>query len=196
MNILPAIDLVQKKAVRLYKGDYNEMTVYSDKPLEVAKDFERLGASYIHIVDLEGAKDGTTPNIDVVRDIAENTKLFVEIGGGIRSIEVLEKYFSAGVGRAILGTAAVKNEDFLKKSIELYGDKIVVSGEKIEKTTFEFNTASAITVLGKNKLNVYSNGKVYQIKGDKRFCALKYVNLYHRYQNLTSEVENGCFLGL
>jgi phosphoribosylformimino-5-aminoimidazole carboxamide ribotide isomerase len=132
MNILPAIDLVQKKAVRLYKGDYNEMTVYSDKPLEVAKDFERLGASYIHIVDLEGAKDGTTPNIDVVRDIAENTKLFVEIGGGIRSIEVLEKYFSAGVGRAILGTAAVKNEDFLKKSIELYGDKIAVGADVLD----------------------------------------------------------------
>ena len=109
MNIFPAIDLFDKKAVRLYKGDYNEMTVYSNNPLEVAKDFERQGASYIHIVDLEGAKDGTTPNIDVVRDIAANTKLFVEIGGGIRSLDVLEKYFSAGVKRAILGTAAVKD---------------------------------------------------------------------------------------
>ena len=132
MNILPAIDLVQKKAVRLYKGDYNEMTVYSDNPLEVAKDFERLGASYIHIVDLEGAKDGTTPNIDVVRSIAENTNLFVEIGGGIRSVEVLEKYFAAGVKRAILGTAAVKDEEFLKKSIALYGDKIAVGADVLD----------------------------------------------------------------
>ena len=132
MNILPAIDLFDKKAVRLYKGDYNEMTVYSDTPLEVAKDFERLGASYIHIVDLEGAKDGTCPNIDVVRDIAENTNLFVEIGGGIRSVAVLEKYFSAGVKRAILGTAAVKDEEFLKKSIELYGDKIAVGADVLD----------------------------------------------------------------
>ncbi len=132
MNILPAIDLFDKKAVRLYKGDYNEMTVYSDSPLSVAKDFEKLGAKYIHIVDLEGAKDGTTPNIDVVRNIAENTNLFVEIGGGIRSIEVLAKYFSAGVKRAILGTAAVKDEEFLKKSIELYGDKIAVGADVLD----------------------------------------------------------------
>ena len=132
MNIFPAIDLFDKKAVRLYKGDYNEMTVYSNNPLEVAKDFERQGASYIHIVDLEGAKDGTTPNIDVVRDIAANTKLFVEIGGGIRSLDVLEKYFSAGVKRAILGTAAVKDEQFLKKSIELYGDKIAVGADVLD----------------------------------------------------------------
>ena len=132
MNILPAIDLFDKKAVRLYKGDYNEMTVYSDNPLEVARDFERKGAKYIHIVDLEGAKDGTTPNIDVVRSIAENTNLFVEIGGGIRSLEVLENYFSAGVKRAILGTAAVKDEEFLKKSVELYGEKIAVGADVLD----------------------------------------------------------------
>ncbi len=132
MNILPAIDLFDKKAVRLYKGDYNEMTVYSENPLEVARDFERCGAKYVHLVDLEGAKDGTTPNIDVVREIAENTGLFVEIGGGIRSLEVLEKYFSAGVKRAILGTAAVKDEEFLKKSVELYGDKIAVGADVLD----------------------------------------------------------------
>ena len=132
MNILPAIDLFDKKAVRLYKGDYNEMTVYSENPLEVARDFEKKGAKYIHIVDLEGAKDGTTPNIDVVREIAEKTSLFVEIGGGIRSFEVLEKYFSSGVKRAILGTAAVKDEDFLKKSVELYGEKIAVGADVLD----------------------------------------------------------------
>jgi len=132
MNILPAIDLFDKKAVRLYKGDYNEMTVYSDNPLQIAKDFERKGARFIHIVDLEGAKDGTTPNIDVVRDIAEKTSLFVEVGGGIRSLEVLKKYFDAGVKRAILGTAAVENEEFLKKSIELYGEKIAVGADVLD----------------------------------------------------------------
>ena len=132
MNIYPAIDLFDKKAVRLYKGRYEEMTVYSENPLEVAKDFERLGAKFIHIVDLEGAKEGTTPNIDVVKAISENTELFVEIGGGIRSLEVLDKYFSAGVNRAILGTAAVKDEEFLKKSIELYGEKIAVGADVLD----------------------------------------------------------------
>lgn len=132
MNILPAIDLFDKKAVRLYKGNYEKMTVYSDNPLEIAQDFEEKGAKYIHIVDLEGAKDGTTPNIDVVRKIAENTNLFIEIGGGIRSLEVLEKYFSAGASRAILGTSAVKDEEFLKKSIELYKDKIAVGADVLD----------------------------------------------------------------
>ena len=132
MNILPAIDLFDKKAVRLYKGDYNEMTVYSDNPLQIAKDFEKKGARFIHIVDLEGAKDGTTPNIDIVKDIAEKTSLFVEVGGGIRSLEVLKKYFDAGVKRAILGTAAVENEEFLKKSIELHGEKIAVGADVLD----------------------------------------------------------------
>lgn len=132
MNIFPAIDLYDKKAVRLYKGDYNQMTVYSDNPLEIAKDFEKQGAKYIHMVDLEGAKDGTTPNIEIVREVAENTNLFVEVGGGIRSIEVLERYFSAGVKRAILGTSAVKDEEFLKRSIELYGEKIAVGADVLD----------------------------------------------------------------
>ena len=132
MYILPAIDLFDKKAVRLYKGDYNNMTVYSENPLEVARDFEEKGAQYIHIVDLEGAKDGTTPNLEIVKEIAENTGLFVEVGGGIRSVEVLEKYFSAGVKRAILGTAAVNDEEFLKKSVELYGEKIAVGADVMD----------------------------------------------------------------
>ena len=132
MNILPAIDLFDKKAVRLYKGDYNEMTVYSNNPIEIAKDFESQGAKYIHIVDLEGAKDGTTPNLDIVREITENTGLFVEVGGGIRSFDVLEKYFSCGVKRCILGTAAVEDESFLKKSVELYGEKIAVGADVLD----------------------------------------------------------------
>ena len=92
MNIFPAIDLYGKKAVRLYKGDYNQMTVYSDDPVSVALEFKKKGASFIHVVDLEGAKDGTTPNIDVVAEIAAKSDLFVEIGGGIRSMETLRRY--------------------------------------------------------------------------------------------------------
>ena len=112
MIILPAIDLYDKKAVRLYKGDYSQMTVYSNNPIEIARDFEAKGAKYIHMVDLEGAKDGTTPNLEIVEDVAKNTSLFVEIGGGIRSMETLDKYFSAGVSRVILGTSAVTNEEY------------------------------------------------------------------------------------
>ena len=129
MIIFPAIDLYDKKAVRLYKGNYDEMTVYSNEPLSIALDFERSGATHIHMVDLEGAKDGTTPNLSVVESVVKNTSLFVEIGGGIRTLEVLDKYFSVGVSRAILGTAAVTDEAFLKLAIEKYGDKIAVGAD-------------------------------------------------------------------
>ena len=126
MNIFPAIDLYEKKAVRLYKGDYNNMTVYSDLPEEIASDFKNQGAQYIHIVDLEGAKTGETPNLDVIKRIIETVNLFTEVGGGIRSVDVIEKYLSIGVNRVILGTAAVCDEDFLKKAISEYGDKVAV----------------------------------------------------------------------
>lgn len=129
MKIFPAIDLYEKKAVRLFKGRYDEMTVYSDNPLSVARDFVSAGAKYIHLVDLEGARDGNTPNIDVVEQIAKNTDLFVEIGGGIRSMDVLDRYFSIGVNRAILGTAAVSDEEFLKAAIAKYGEKIAVGAD-------------------------------------------------------------------
>lgn len=129
MNIFPAIDLYEGKAVRLYKGRYDEMTVYSENPPEIAKAFEREGAKYIHVVDLEGAKDGTTPNIDVVRKIKESTSLFVEIGGGIRSHEVLSRYFNIGVDRVILGTAAVTDEQFLISAVEKWGEKIAVGAD-------------------------------------------------------------------
>ena len=129
MKIFPAIDLYDKKAVRLYKGDYSNMTVYSDKPWEIAKDFKECGAEYIHVVDLEGAKDGTTPNIDVVEKIVKESGLFVEIGGGIRTLEVLEKYFEKGVSRAILGTAAVNDEEFLVAAVKKHGEKIAVGAD-------------------------------------------------------------------
>lgn len=126
MNIFPAIDLYEHKAVRLFKGDYAEMTVYSDNPVEIARDFEAKGAKFIHIVDLEGAKNGDTPNFNTVKEIAQNTGLFCEIGGGIRSLDTVEKYLNAGLDRVILGTAAVTDEEFLRAAVEKYGDKIAV----------------------------------------------------------------------
>ena len=129
MFIFPAIDLYDKKAVRLYKGDYAQMTVYSDNPIEIARDFEAAGAAFIHMVDLEGARDGSTPNLSVVADVAQNTSLFVEIGGGIRDMKTVETYLNAGVSRVILGTAAVNDEAFLREAVAKYGEKIAVGAD-------------------------------------------------------------------
>lgn len=126
MNIFPAIDLVKGCAVRLFKGDYDKMTVYSDNPAGVAADFEKSGAQFLHLVDLEGAKDGTTPNIETVKKIRSSCDMFIEIGGGIRSMRTIETYLNAGVNRVILGTAAVNDEEFLKQAVDKYGDKIAV----------------------------------------------------------------------
>lgn len=129
MIILPAIDLYNGKAVRLYKGNYSEITVYNDNPLSVAEDFEKSGAKYIHIVDLEGARDGNTPNMETVRKIVENTSLSAEIGGGIRSMEIVEKYISVGVKRVILGTAAVTDDVFLTEAVKKYPEQIAVGAD-------------------------------------------------------------------
>jgi phosphoribosylformimino-5-aminoimidazole carboxamide ribotide isomerase len=129
MKIFPAIDLFEGKAVRLYKGNYNEMTVYSDKPWEIALDFKNSGAEYIHIVDLEGAKDGTTPNIETIKKIIEVSGLKAEVGGGVRNMETVEKYINAGVMRVILGTAAVKDRDFLVSAVKKYGEKVAVGAD-------------------------------------------------------------------
>ena len=126
MKIFPAIDLYDGKAVRLYKGDYDNMTVYSENPIEIARDFEKKGAKFVHLVDLEGAKDGTTPNLNIVKQIANETELFTEIGVGIRSMETVDKYLQNGVDRVILGTAAVNDQAFLKEAIAKYGDRIAV----------------------------------------------------------------------
>ena len=126
MNLFPAIDLYGGKAVRLYKGNYDEMTVYNDDPVAVAKDFEACGAKYIHLVDLEGARTGETPNLDMIRRIVSETNLFAEVGGGIRSMETIEKYVSAGVKRVILGTAAVTNPSFLLAALLKYGKAVAV----------------------------------------------------------------------
>lgn len=126
MKLFPAIDLFDGKAVRLFKGDYNQMTVYSENPIEIARDFCDKDAKFIHIVDLEGAKDGTTPNLDIVKQIANETNLFTEIGGGIRSMDTVRAYLENGVDRVILGTAAVKDEAFLKEALSEYGERVAV----------------------------------------------------------------------
>lgn len=125
MKIFPAIDLLGGKAVRLKKGDYNEVTVYSDCPPEMAIRFKEAGAEWIHVVDLDGARDGSTANFVTVSEIAK-VGLKVEIGGGIRSMETVERYINAGVSRVIIGTAAVSDPEFLRSAIAKYGDKIAV----------------------------------------------------------------------
>ncbi len=126
MFIFPAIDLFSGNAVRLYKGDYTKMTVYSENPIEVARDFEKSGAKHLHIVDLEGARDGTTPNIDTVITLKKSTSLFCEIGGGVRNMDIVDRYIGAGVDRVILGTAAVTNREFAAEAAKKYGKKIAV----------------------------------------------------------------------
>lgn len=127
MELFPAIDLFGQKAVRLLHGDYAKMTVYNDNPLAVAEDFAVCGAKNIHMVDLEGAKDGTTPNISVVSAIAKTGALRVQIGGGVRSQETVQRYVDAGVSRVILGTAAVTDPALLESLVARYGEKIAVS---------------------------------------------------------------------
>lgn len=129
MILFPAIDLIGGKAVRLTKGDYAQMTVYSDDPVSVAQSFEAAGATHLHVVDLEGARDGSTPNFDTVAAIIGSTSLKVEIGGGIRDMQTVEKYLNAGAFRVILGTAALTDPAFLKLAVATYGDKIAVGAD-------------------------------------------------------------------
>ena len=126
MVIYPAIDLFDGKAVRLFKGDYQQMTIYNDNPAEVALDFRKQGAKSMHLVDLEGAKKGVPTNQDTIKEIVKAFDGFVELGGGIRSMETVKFYLEAGINRVILGTAAVKDPDFLEKAVKQYGEKIAV----------------------------------------------------------------------
>ena len=109
MNLFPAIDLYEGKAVRLVKGDYAQMTVYSENPEELGVAFRCAGAQYLHTVDLEGAKDGTTPNLDIVQKLVKTSGLKVQVGGGIRSPEIVRRYLDAGVHRVIIGTGYGEN---------------------------------------------------------------------------------------
>lgn len=135
MIIFPAIDMYEGKVVRLLKGDYDKMTVYSEKVVEKAVEIEAAGAEWLHLVDLEGAKEGTTPNFSYVEEICKKTGLKIEIGGGIRSEETIEHYLSVGVDRIILGTKAATDGAFLKEMADKFGDKIAVGidvkGEKV-----------------------------------------------------------------
>lgn len=126
MIIFPAIDIIGGRVVRLTKGDYNKQKTYSDSPISVAKSFSDLGAKYLHLVDLDGAKLGETTNYEVISDIVKSTKMFVEVGGGIRDLKRIENYAKVGVKRAIIGTAAVKKPDFVKEAVKEFGDIVAV----------------------------------------------------------------------
>ena len=126
MKLFPAIDLYEGKAVRLFKGDYAQMTVYSSDPVSVAMDFKAKGAECIHLVDLEGARDGSTPNFETVCAVKNASGLFCEIGGGIRGMDTVRRYLDAGIDRVILGTAAVSDPEFLDAAVAAYGDRIAV----------------------------------------------------------------------
>ena len=129
MKIFPAIDLYGGQAVRLYKGDYDRMTVYDAQPLNTARRFEEAGAGYLHMVDLEGARTGGTPNAETVERIVKGTGLFVELGGGIRDMDTIARYLDLGVRRVILGTAAVTGGDLVAEAVQRYGDAIAVGAD-------------------------------------------------------------------
>ena len=129
MILFPAIDLYEGQAVRLYQGDYRQMTVYSPDPAALARKFVETGATHIHLVDLEGARDGTTPNLQLIRRIAAETGLFVEVGGGIRNMDIARAYLENGVSRVILGTAAVTDPDFLQNALDTWGERVAVGAD-------------------------------------------------------------------
>lgn len=129
MKIFPAIDLYGGQAVRLYKGDYDQMTVYDPEPLNTVRKFEAAGARHLHLVDLEGAKTGQTTNLPTIEKLAASTGLFIEVGGGIRTMDTVRRYLNAGASRVILGTAAVTDPDFTARAVAEYGEKIAVGAD-------------------------------------------------------------------
>lgn len=126
MIIFPAIDLYGGQAVRLFQGDYKQMTVYDTEPSNTVRKFEQAGATHLHLVDLEGAKTGQTTNLPTITALTKETNSFIQVGGGIRSMETIEAYIKAGANRVILGTAAIQNPDFAAEAVAKYGDKIAV----------------------------------------------------------------------
>ena len=126
MELLPAIDLRGGKVVRLFQGDYDKMTVYGDDPAQQAKAFAAAGARNLHVVDLDGAKDSTTANFEVIKSVVKASNLSVEVGGGIRTEERIRRYLDLGVERCILGTIAVKDFDFTERMAQKYGKHIAV----------------------------------------------------------------------
>ncbi len=154
MQILPAIDLKNNKCVRLIQGDFDQQTVYSDNPVEVAKSFAASGAKWLHVVDLDGAYSGERHHTKVIKNIISETDLKVEIGGGIRTIEDVETYISAGSSRVILGTAAHENPKFLQTAVEKFGEKIAVGIDardgKIAIKGWREQTSTSVLELTKN----------------------------------------------
>lgn len=133
MILIPAIDLKDGKAVRLYKGDYQQKTVYSSTPEDIALQFEKMGADYLHVVDLDGAKEGTTTNLETIKKIRQTISIPMELGGGIRDIKTVDLYLNeVGIDRVILGTAAIENPDFLKEAIQKYGSQRIVVGVDVK----------------------------------------------------------------
>ncbi len=133
MKLIPAIDLKDGQAVRLYKGDYNQKKVYSSTPEAIALNFEKMGADYLHVVDLDGAKEGTTTNLETIKKIRKTISIPMELGGGIRNMDTVDLYLSEiGINRVILGTAAIENPDFLKAALEKYGPNRIVVGVDIK----------------------------------------------------------------
>lgn len=133
MLVIPAIDLKDGQAVRLYKGDYNQKTVYSNNPEELAREFETMGAKWLHVVDLDGAKDGKCSNLETIKKIKQTTNMAVELGGGIRNMETVALYLDeVGIDRVILGTAAINDLEFLKEAISRYGAKKIVVGVDVK----------------------------------------------------------------
>lgn len=133
MILIPAIDLKDGQAVRLFKGDYQQKTIYSSKPEEIAVQFEKMGADYLHIVDLDGAKDGTTVNLETIKKIRNALSIPMELGGGIRDMATVDLYLNEiGIDRVILGTAAIENPDFLREALQKYGSKRIVVGVDIK----------------------------------------------------------------
>lgn len=126
MEIFPATDILGGKVVRLTKGDYNAVKVYADSPADMAREFIKQGAKNLHIVDLDGAKDGSPTNFEVIRTAASIRELFIEVGGGIRDEKRIESYLELGVGRVILGTAAIRDYPFVERAVKAYGSKIAV----------------------------------------------------------------------
>lgn len=143
MKIFPAIDILNKKVVRLTQGDYNMKKEYSDSPCEIASDFFKKGATHLHVVDLDGAKSGNADNYDVIKQLKQK-ETFVEVGGGIRSFDVIEKYALAGIDRVILGTIAVKNTDFVKEAVKEFG-KIIAVGVDVQNSNVAISGWREIT---------------------------------------------------
>ena len=133
MILYPAIDLFQGKAVRLEKGDYSRMTVYDNNPVSRAEQIRAEGATHLHLVDLEGARSGSTANLRIIEDIVSHSGLFAELGGGIRSMESIQHYLNCGISRVIMGTAAVENEDLLQEALQKYGEKIAVGVDLLDE---------------------------------------------------------------